>query len=374
MKAVIADSCLSGSAPHYSCEANRTFFLSNSLSSRNPYRQVYGIFLLYLFTFATGSWGQQPPSAKVSRVGNVEDWSSISLSHSELRAEPPLLGEKDDQPHFTRELIQVKWRQGDPIDLYVIKPKGATKPPVVLYLYSYPTETDRFRDNRYCARITSGGFAAIGFVSALTGHRYRNRPMKEWFVSELPEALGSSVHDVQMILNYLSSRDDLDMSRIGMFGEGSGGSIAILAAAADPRIKAIDLLNPWGDWPDFMPGSARVPDEERSSYVRPEFLKKAAPLDPVLWLPQLKTPHIRIQNLMDDPVTPKAAKERIESAAPKTAQVVRYDNNLALYTANSGGRIFQWIKDQLGPADQPQPPADRQKAEAGTRRIEGSRN
>jgi hypothetical protein len=55
-----------------------------------------------------------------------------------------------------------------------------------------------------CARVTRDGFAAIGFVSAFTGHRYQNRPMKQWFVSELPEALGSSVHDVQMILSPLT--------------------------------------------------------------------------------------------------------------------------------------------------------------------------
>src|ERR1700734_1539970 len=135
---------------------------------------------------------------------------------------------------------------GDPIDLYIIRPKGIAKAPLILYLYSYPSETDRFRNNEYCARLTKDGFAAIGFVSALTGQRYANRPMKEWFVSELQESLGSSVHDVQMILNYLSTRDDLDMSRVGMFGVGSGGTIAILAAAVDPRIKAIDVIDPWG--------------------------------------------------------------------------------------------------------------------------------
>jgi iron complex outermembrane receptor protein len=82
------------------------------------------------------------------------------------------------------------------------------------------------------ARATEGGFAAIGFVSALTGHRFHNRSMKEWFISELQEALGTSVHDVPMILNYLSTRGDLDMDNIGMFGQGSGGAIAILAASA----------------------------------------------------------------------------------------------------------------------------------------------
>ena len=36
-----------------------------------------------------------------------------------------------------------------------------------------------------------------------------------WTVSELQEALSASIHDVQMVLTYLSSRTDLDQSRIG---------------------------------------------------------------------------------------------------------------------------------------------------------------
>jgi len=344
------------------------------ISNRIPYRRHCRILALCLFSFAAAAWGQQPGSGAGRQAGNIEDWSSISLGKSELHPEPPLLAEKDDERQFDRELIQVKWRQGDPIDLYVIKPKGLNRFPAVLYLYSYPAETDRFRDNRYCARVTAGGVAAIGFVSALTGHRYQNRPMKQWFISELQEALGSSAHDVQMVLNYLSTRDDVDMTRIGIFGTGSGASIAILAAAADPRIKAVDLLDPWGDWPDFIAGSPLIPDGERANYLTQDFLKKVSPLDPVQWLPQLKSQHIRIQQLITDSVTPKAAKERIASAAPKAVQLVRYQNDPELYAASSGGRIFQWIKDQLNPAAEPKPSVDRQDAQAGVRKIEQNNN
>jgi hypothetical protein len=273
--------------------------------------------LLLLSMNARSGWAQQPglslaspnpagsnqsSSLSARRIGNLEDWSSLSLANSDLIPERPLLGEKDEYPHFTRELWQVKWRQGDPIDLYVIRPKGVAKPPAILYLYSYPSETEIFRSDAYCANVTKGGFAAIGFVSALTGHRYTNRPMKEWFVSELQEALGSSVHDVQMILKYLSTRDDLDMSRVGMFGVGSGGTIAILAAASDPRIKTIDLIDPWGDWPDWMAKSSLIPERERPNYLKSEFLKKIASLDPVEWLPQLKSQRIRLQQVLDDSV------------------------------------------------------------------------
>ncbi len=279
-----------------------------------------------------------------------EDWNSLSLGQSALRAAGPVPGGTDGQPEFTRELWSVQWRQGDPIDLYVIRPRGIEKPPAILYLYSYPSETDRFKDDGYCRRVTADGFAAIGFVSALTGQRYHTRPMKEWFVSELQESLVTSVHDVQMILNYLSMRGDVDMDRIGMFGQGSGGTIAVLAAAVDPRIKALDVLDPWGDWPDWLAKSPRVPEIERANYLKPEFLKRVAPFDPVQWLPKLKTQSVRIQNVMDDPITPAICKKQIESAAPRaTAQIVKYDDAEALRNASSDGKLFRWIKDRLRP-------------------------
>jgi len=340
-------------------------------------RGRFAAVLLLLIVIQSGlGWAQQAVAAPTGisthpAAGNVEHWSSLSLAGSDLRPEAPFLGEKDDLPQYTRELVQVKWRLGDPIDLYVIKPKGVVRPPVVLYLYSYPTENDRFRDYSYCVRITKDGFAAVGFVSALTGHRYHTRPMKEWFVSELQEALGSSVHDVQMILNYLSTRDDLDASKVGMFGAGSGGTIAILAAAADSRIKAIDLLDPWGDWPEWMAKSEIIPDEERPNYVKPEFLKKVAPLDPVQWLPQLKSQHIRMQYVTDDEITPKAAKERIQSALPSAAQFVRYDNTREFFGAVSGGRLFQWVKEQLRPPSEQATPSA-QKSESAVRDTEAS--
>lgn len=312
---------------------------------------------------AAGSVSAQQPAAAPSQpVTNLtlkatpEDWTSLSLAGSQLQAQKPMLGERDQTADFVRELWQVQWRNFDPIDLYVIRPQHAAKPPVILYLYSYPSETDRFRDNSYCRRLTEEGFAAVGFVSALTGHRYHSpRPPREWFVSELQESLGSSVHDVQMILNYLATRGDLDMTRVGMFGVGSGATIAILAAAADPRITTLDLLDPWGDWPDWLAKSGLVPGDQRADLLNPEFLQKVAGLDPVRWLPELKTQNVRLQEVATDPVTPAICRQKLEAAAPPAAQAVRYDGVPALYKVSSTGQLFEWLKKQLRPL--PQSPA-----------------
>ena len=246
----------------------------------------------------------------------------------------------------------MQWRPGDRIYLYVVLPAKVKKPPVAIYIYGHPSDTDRFQDDGWCERTTSGGYAAVGLVPALTGQRYHDRPMKEWFVSELQEALGKSAHDVQMVLNYLAERGDVDMGNVGVFGAGAGGTIAVMAASVDSRIKAIDLLDPWGDWPVWTQNSAVIPDEERPAYIKPEFLKKVADFDPVKLLPALKTLRIRLNQLTDDEATPEESKKRLEAALPATAEHHRFETSMAFYSeVASGGRVFDWLKLQIKATD-----------------------
>lgn len=322
--------------------------------------------VLSLILIASAAYGQAQPSEKTpnpaaqpsvitdplagiaTKKKTVENLNSLSLAGSDLHIAPPLRGGKSVFPEFTRDSLRVQWREGDPIDLYIMRPNGVNNPPVILYLWGFPSENDRFRNNEFCKIVTRDGFAAVGFVSALTGHRYHDRPMREWFISELQESLVTTVHDVQMILDYLASRKDFDMTKVGMFGQGSGATIAILAAATDRRIKVVDVLDPWGDWPDWMPQSKLIPEEERANFVKPEFLKRVAPYDPLVWLGKLKSRPMRLQEAMYEKDTPQIAKRRMEEALPRTAQVVHYYAPKEFSEkAVADGKMVNWIKGQV---------------------------
>jgi acetyl esterase/lipase len=295
----------------------------------------------------------------VSQTGNInlpvstENWALPGDIKTGLEPLPPVLFLSDEQPEFVRELYRLQWRKGDPIDVWLIRPKMAgklpDKVPVILYLYSYADTDERFRDKDWCKRATADGYAAVAFVSALTDYRFRNHGLSRWFVSELAESLGSTTHDVQLILNFLAQRADIDMSRVGMFGLGSGATIAILAAHADARISALDVLEPWGDWPDWVSKSAIVPPEERPKYERKEFLSSIATLDPVAYLPTLKTPNFRLQLVLNGQITPPTARDRIAAAAPVRATIVKHQNVEDLYKAWQAGGLSDWIKNQLRP-------------------------
>jgi hypothetical protein len=295
---------------------------------------------------------QEPPQSHSKQTPTYEDWTTIDLSKSALPLDAtgsiPL--SKVDVQGCTRELHRMTWRMNDPVDLYVIRPKGQQKLPVVLFLYDYTVDTTAtFSQDRWCDIATHNGFAVAGFAPALSLQRIRPpRPLKEWFVSELQEALATSTHDVQMTLNYLKTRGDLDMEHVGVLGQGSGGAVAILAAAADPRIRALDLMDPWGDWPDWLKGSKQIPEKEREAYLKPEFLQRVSGLDPVVYLSQLKGRAIRIQQVLTDPVTPDAAKDKIAKAVRAPGEVTRYPDTATEAKALGSNGIVKWMGEQLG--------------------------
>jgi len=305
--------------------------------------------------------GNQPPpliASPVQATGEVqttppnpERWDDLSLRGKPLHSDPVVVGQIDTLPGFTRELLRVQWRDGDPIDLYVVRPARVTKPPVVVYLYGYPGEAVRFLNDDFCKTVTQGGFAAVSFSSRLTGQRYHDVPMKDWFVSELPRSLVGTTHDVQMVLNYLAQRGDFDLGRAGIFGEGSGGTIALLAASVDPRLKAVDILDPWGDWPSWLAASRLVPDGERAGYLEPLFLKSVAPFDPVAVLPTLDRTPLRLQQtLWDDSKTPAVSRRRIASALPSQADLENYANRQEyIDKVGKNGKMLDWMHSHLTP-------------------------
>lgn len=281
-----------------------------------------------------------------------EDFSSLTLKGSAFFPLPPVLGQKDDNPKFPfiRERWQMMWRPADSFDLFVCKPRGSSgKLPVILYLYTSPGTTDRFKSDDWCMTMTAEGFAAVGFLSAYTGARLDMRSPAATFFTDFQESLASSVHDVQLILDYLATREDLDMTRVGMYGQGSGGTIAILASSVDKRIRAVDALTPWGDWPSFFAQSRYVAADKRAKFLAPEFQAKIAALDPLKVLPKVQARSLRIDDVRKSGPMSDASQERMEAAAPPSSIIYQYGDPAALVPHASAGALFAWLKTELQP-------------------------
>ena len=109
--------------------------MSNYFAFKSIRVVALGSALLFLagFSPAQVSSGPQPLADPNDHrfEGVHEDWTTPALTSSHLMPARPLEF-INDYPHYTMELLRVQWRWGDPIDLYVMKPKGVKKPPVIL--------------------------------------------------------------------------------------------------------------------------------------------------------------------------------------------------------------------------------------------------
>lgn len=279
-----------------------------------------------------------------------EDWTKLAVSRSDFGPANPIEAGVQTQPGFTRELLQVQWRSGDPIDVYIVRPENSVRPPAVIFLYTWPGGAEHFKSDAWCRSVTQHGFAAVGFVSALTGQRYHDRPWKETFATELPETLAESVHDVQLMLDYLDTRKDLDHSRYGIFGQGSGGTIALLSASVEERLKAVDVIDPWGDWPVFLRSSPVLLETERGPLLAPKSLGALAPLEPVAAIKQLRNRTLRLQQSTMNLSTPESAAQAIHDSLPSTATYVRYTSEEDYRErAMREARILNWMQEKLAP-------------------------
>ena len=93
-----------------------------------------------------------------------------------------------------------------------------------------------------------------------------------------------------------------------------------------------------------------VPDDERAKYATPEFLARVAQLDPLIWLPKMKAQSFRLEDVRQDPAVPDAAEEKMEEAAPESAEINQFGDRTALFPAVMGGKIFMWLQDKLDPS------------------------
>jgi hypothetical protein len=81
--------------------------------------------------------------------------------------------------------------------------------------------------------------------------------------------------------------------------------------------------------------------------VKPEFLKKAAALEPVEWLPKIQAMKFRLQDAVFELNTPKSAKEKLRAAVPSRASIVIYKTPEEFNKVIRGNKELDWIQHEL---------------------------
>lgn len=189
-------------------------------------------------------------------------WSR--LTYSQERDQPA-----KDGPVERENLYLAGWDPDEPVPAYVYYQKGNKAMPVVIF--SHGLGGSKEHDARRMENLARRGL----FVVQIDGHLHGERKIPGIFpqgktLGRLGDDYSIWVHqssishtsrDISRIIDSLSARSDVDLSRVGVAGISMGSCTSLVAAWREPRISVvvglIGAVDFWYDVTKTPPGPAQ---------------------------------------------------------------------------------------------------------------------
>jgi len=231
----------------------------------------------------------------------------------------------------------------EPVPAYFVRPKNRSgRLPVVLYNHAHGGDfvlgKDELSSGRshlqnppYAEALVAQGYAALAIDAWAFGER-RGRTQESLFKGMLWQGQvlwGMMVYDSLKAIDYLATRDDVDLNRLATLGLSMGSTMAWWVAALDERVKVCIDLCCLTDFQALL--DANGLDGHGVYYYVPGLLKHFSTSEiNALIAPR---PHLSLAGNFDR-LTPPSGLDRIDAAlgdvyrklgAPDAWKLVRYN-------------------------------------------------
>ena len=183
--------------------------------------------------------GQTPDAVRAAFLKTI-DRPRVPLDPSAVQTSGP--------DGYTQELLSIASEVNERVPLLILK-KGASEGRRAVIVALHGTNGAKESMRELLERYASAGFLAVAMDARHAGERakpipglanpYQSAILQAYRTGKGQPYLYDTVWDVLRLVDYLTTRPDVDSSRIGVIGNSKGGTEAYLAAAADPRISAV---------------------------------------------------------------------------------------------------------------------------------------
>jgi len=223
-------------------------------------------YCLFFFTSTFGQDTKEDTKTNLPVVSN-EAYQAI-IQFYEYDADIPLevrIVDKQELPYGNREKIVFTGINHSRVPSYLILPKnGASSHPVVLIVDGIFGSKERWFDDESWPKgglvtkaLLNNGFAVMILDAVYHGERTAENdyagPSLKYPIAARDMIMQTAIEHRRSI-DYLSSRTDIDTTRIGMLGLSMGGLITFQLTSIDSRIKtAIAGLTPQIKEPKYKP-------------------------------------------------------------------------------------------------------------------------
>jgi eukaryotic-like serine/threonine-protein kinase len=273
------------------------------------------------------------PVYQISSDENFANWAkSYRYDNSPLDAQVIEVKETDE---WRREKITFNGANKQRAIAYLYLPKNYPRPSQVINIVPAGDVANGLRslsasiEDRLVPFIKSGR-AVFGVV--LEGYIERLRPAgyvrPDPRTVEFREMIVNRITDVRRGLDYLSTRDDLDIHRIAFFGPSAGARIGLILAAVEDRYAAVVLQ-----------GAGVIPDDMSSV---PE-------ANPINFAPHIRAKKLMVHGRYDEDTPLKTQGEPLFKLLQEPKRLVLYDGSHVPGAELLVTNVNAFLDETLGP-------------------------
>ena len=156
----------------------------------------------------------------------------------------------EDRGGYVLEKLILDLNGEEDVPAYLVKPKNADRPPVVLFCHSHGGKYHLGKDELirgnsymysppYADALTEAGYAALCIDYPIFGERSGKDELTYYkeTIWQGKVLWGMMVYDHLRAIDYLYTRSDIDVSRLATLGMSMGSTMSWWLAALDERVK-----------------------------------------------------------------------------------------------------------------------------------------
>jgi eukaryotic-like serine/threonine-protein kinase len=291
---------------------------------------------------ATGSPGDQG-GMRIELTKEVPQYTAPSPQEFEKLASAyryektplePRIEQTIETPEWKRERITFNGANGTRAIAYLYLPKHAPRPLQVMHYLPAGDVDGGFRslpesmDDRM-APFVRGGRAAFGVV--LEGYVERLRPpgfvRPDVSTVEFADIVVNRVTDLRRGLDYLETRPDIDMTRVGVLAPSAGSVLGLILAALETRYRALVFVGAG------LPGSYRA-------------INAAA--NPINFASRIRAPKLILQGRYDEDTPLRTATEPFFKLLSEPKLLTLFEGGHVPSVEVVMSTTIPWLEEQLG--------------------------
>jgi uncharacterized protein len=282
----------------------------------------------------------------------------------------------EDRPYFTKYLVHYDSVNGERIPAFLFIPKDVKKfrdsldpasltgynkryieldgPPWPVIFFMHWLQSDKSLADNFAGKWATYGYAVLAIDGVFKGERAKpGRSILETNITDTRNNLVQQVIDCRRGVDYLETRKDIDINRLGYFGISMGSLTGAITTAVDERFKVVVLADGAGDFSTVF-SKAELPEFKKTveeikakGFTLEQSMAILKPVDPVEYVGHISPRPVLMINGKKDEIFPYEAMDEFHKAANEPKEVKWYNCGHILPVPDTIMLTLRWFKHYM---------------------------